>query len=287
MPPDGAPGAAAVPASAARRDASSTGPAATAPFVVAVDGPAASGKGTLARRLAAHFGLRYLDTGLLYRAVGAEAVRRRLNLADEVAVAAVARALDLWGLQQQGAAAASSLRTDAAAQAASRVSALPAVRAALLQAQRDFAAGAASSSAAGAVLDGRDIGTTVYPDAQAKLYVTASAEVRARRRFLELQSRIQGAGEGEGSGGGSAGGGKEAAAAAPPAPPPPSFEQVLGDLEARDARDAGRAVSPLRAADDALVLDTSGMDADAAFEAARAYVEERRRRWDEGDEGGR
>jgi CMP/dCMP kinase len=249
-------------------------------FVVAVDGPAASGKGTLARRLAQHFNLRYLDTGLLYRAVGAECLSQGTALDDEPAVAAVARALDLQIAPDPAAAAA--LRSDAAAQAASRVSALPAVRAALLQAQRDFAA----AEKGGAVLDGRDIGTAVCPGAAAKLFVTASAEVRARRRFLELSARARRRGglaeSGEVGGGGEEKeekgrkqdddddeGDGEAAA----------FERVLADLVERDARDEGRAASPLRRADDAMLLDTSGMDADAAFEVARLYVEERRRRW--------
>jgi cytidylate kinase len=241
-----------------RRSRANTSLAAAAPpsmpstFTIAVDGPAASGKGTLARRLAQYFSLRYLDTGLLYRAVGAEALRRGIALDDETGAAQVARSLDP---ARVGADDATPLRTDQAAQAASKVSALPAVRAALLSAQRDFAA----ASLEGAVLDGRDIGTVVCPDAAAKIFVTASAEVRAERRWLELQRRAE------------AGGGGNAAAA-------PSLEAVLGELRARDARDAGRAVSPLKAAEDAFLLDTSGMDADAAFEAARAYVEEKRRR---------
>jgi len=249
----------------------------SAPFVVAVDGPAASGKGTLARRLAAAFNLRYLDTGLLYRAVGAEALRAGVALDDGPSVAAVARALDL-GRASEGA---SALRTDAAAQAASRVSALPAVRAALLQAQRDFASGAAAAAAAdggggggggggrGAVLDGRDIGTVVCPSAAAKLFVTASAEVRAGRRFLELQERRrrEAAAPEEGGGGPAEGGGGAEEEEEP------TLARVLRELRARDARDASRAASPLRAAEGALVLDTTAMGADAAFEAARAYVE--------------
>lgn len=225
------------------------------PFVVAVDGPAASGKGTLARRLAQHFGLRYLDTGLLYRAVGAEALLRGVSLDDEAGAAQVARSLDLASVGADGDA--TPLRSDQAAQAASKVSALPAVRAALLSAQRDFA------SQGAAVLDGRDIGTVVCPRAAAKIFVTASAEVRAERRWLELQRRVEAGG----------GGGNATAAAAAP-----SLQTVLEDLRSRDARDAGRAASPLKAAEDAFVLDTSAMDADAAFEAARAYVEEKRLR---------
>lgn len=227
-------------------------PNAPPPFVVAVDGPAASGKGTLARRLAQHLGFRYLDTGLLYRAVGAEALRRGLALeTDEAGVARAARELDLGSI---GADASADLRTDEAAHAASVVSALPGVRAALLSAQREFALHD-GAGAGGAVLDGRDIGTVVVPAAAAKIFVTASAEVRAERRWRELLERRRRSAE------------EDAA---------PSLETVLADLRARDARDAGRAASPLRAAEDAFVLDTSQMDADAAFEAARAFVEERR-----------
>ena len=243
----------------------------TRPLLVAVDGPAASGKGTLARRLARHFGLRYLDTGLLYRAVGAEALRRGLSLdGDEAALAAIARELDLASVSASAGGGGGEdrrpeLRTDAAAQAASRVSALPAVRAALLSAQRAFAAPPPSSEGggSGAVLDGRDIGTVVCPEADAKIFVTASPEVRAERRWREqlLRRRRE------------EGGGAVAAAAAAP----PTLATVLADLRARDARDAGRAASPLRPAEGAFVLDTSEMDAGAAFEAARAYVEGRAR----------
>jgi CMP/dCMP kinase len=214
-------------------------------FVIAVDGPAASGKGTLARKLAEHFGFRYLDTGSLYRRVGVAAQRSNVSLEDANAVAAVARGLHDAPLLSEA-----ELRTPAAAQAASRVSALPAVRAALLQAQRDFADAGAGG---GAVLDGRDIGTVVFRPAQAKLFVTASAEVRARRRYEELMR----------SGGGD----------------PLSLDQVLADLRERDARDAERAVAPLRPAEDARVLDTTALDAEQAFEAARVYVEERRAAW--------
>jgi len=226
------------------------------PFACAVDGPAASGKGTLARKLSEHFGLRYIDTGRLYRLVGVEAMRRKVPLDDGAAIAAVARALDFSSPPRDDED--QQLRTDAAAQAASRVSALPEVRAALLQAQRDFAEGVGGGGAAataGAVLDGRDIGTVVLPHAPAKLFVTASAEVRARRRYEELLRR------------------SDASSSSAP-----SFERVLEDLRARDARDEGRAVSPLRPAADAFVLDTTEMDARQAFEAARAFVEERVRR---------
>ena len=187
-------------------------------FTVAIDGPAAAGKGTIARAVAAHFGLAYLDTGLLYRAVGAKA-------GDPVAAARGLTADDL---------ARPDLRSLAAGQAASRVAAIPEVRAALVDYQRRFA-----RQPGGAVLDGRDIGTVICPDAEVKLYVTASAEVRAHRRWLEV-------------------GGDEAA--------------VLAEVRERDARDMGRADAPLRAAVDAVVIDTSAMSIEAAVAAAVAAV---------------
>jgi cytidylate kinase len=188
-------------------------------FTVAIDGPAAAGKGTIARALAARFGFAHLDTGLLYRAVAARG-------GDPVAAA---RALAPEDLAQPG------LRSEAAGEAASRVAAIPEVRAALLDFQRRFA-----RRPGGAVLDGRDIGTVVCPEAEVKLYVTASPEVRARRRWLET-------------------GGDEAA--------------VLAEVLRRDARDAARAVAPLRPAADALVLDTSALTVDEAVERAAAAVE--------------
>jgi 3-phosphoshikimate 1-carboxyvinyltransferase len=192
-----------------------------ASFTVAVDGPAAAGKGTIARAIAARFGLAHLDTGLLYRAVG-------LRAAAGEEPEAAARALAAADLDRPG------LRGEAAAGWASRVAAIPAVRAALLDFQRTFA-----RRPGGAVLDGRDIGTVVCPEAEVKLFVTASPEVRARRRWLEQ--------------------GGEAAA-------------VLAEVQTRDARDAGRADAPLRAAPDAVVIDTSAMDAEAAVAAAAAVV---------------
>ena len=192
-------------------------------FTVAIDGPAAAGKGTLARAVARRFGFAFLDTGLLYRAVGAKG-------GDPRVAAETLTAEDL---------ARDDLRTAEAGQAASRVAALPEVRAALVAFQRRFA-----RSEGGAVLDGRDIGTVICPDAEAKLYVTASDEVRARRRWLEL--------------------GGEAC--------PMSLEDVIADLRARDARDAGRATAPLRAAPDALILDTSEMTIDEAVARATAEV---------------
>lgn len=197
-------------------------------LVIAVDGPAASGKGTMAKRLAAHFGLPYLDTGLLYRAVGWKAAQSGRAPAD---VAAELTAADLDN---------PALRTDEAGQAASRVAALPQVRANLLNFQRKF-----SFQASGAVLDGRDIGTVICPDAPVKLFVTASVEARAERRYQELR----------------------AGGAAPIKP------RVLAEMAERDRRDSERAAAPLRAAPDAYHLDTSDMDADAAFAAALAFIE--------------
>ncbi len=187
-------------------------------FTVAIDGPAAAGKGTIARAIAARFGLAHLDTGLLYRAAAAKG-------GDPVAAARTLTEADL---------AAPGLRSEAAGEAASRVAAIPEVRAALLDFQRRFA-----RRPGGAVLDGRDIGTVVCPEAEVKLYVTASPEVRAHRRWLEQ--------------------GGEAAA-------------VLAEVKARDARDAGRAVAPLARAPDALVLDTSAMTVDEAVARAAAAV---------------
>ena len=187
-------------------------------FTVAIDGPAAAGKGTIGRALAVRFGFRHLDTGLLYRAVGAKG-------GDPVAAARNLAAADL---------ARDDLRTLEAGQAASRVAAIPEVRAALVDFQRRFA-----RDPAGAVLDGRDIGTVICPDAEVKLYVTASAEIRAHRRWLEL-------------------GGEEA--------------QVLAEVQERDARDMGRADAPLRPAPDALVIDTSTLGIAEAVALARSFV---------------
>jgi cytidylate kinase len=188
-------------------------------FTVAIDGPAAAGKGTISRAVAARFGFRHLDTGLLYRAVGVLG-------GDPVAAARGLRPEDL---------AREDLRTLAAGQAASRVAVIPEVRAALVEFQRKFA-----RSEGGAVLDGRDIGTVICPEAEVKLYVTASPEVRAHRRWLEV-------------------GGDEA--------------QVLAEVKERDARDMGRADAPLRAAVDAVVIDTSDMAIGEAVARAAAVVE--------------
>ncbi|PHS77793.1 MAG: cytidylate kinase [Rhodospirillaceae bacterium] len=211
-------------------------------IVIAVDGPAAAGKGTLAKRLADKYGLAQLDTGLLYRAVGYKVISQGGDPENIEVGEAAARSLDPAELAN------SSLRTDEAAQAASKVSAIPGVRAALLDFQRNFAANppalADGSAAKGAILDGRDIGTTVCPDAAAKLFITASTEIRAERRFKELQSRGLGA----------------------------IYARVLEDMVERDARDSGRSASPLKAADDACILDTSELDADQAFEQSVEFI---------------
>ncbi|WP_374579062.1 (d)CMP kinase [Phenylobacterium sp.] len=210
----------------------------TAPFVIAVDGPAASGKGTIATRLGAAYGLPVLDTGLLYRAVGVLALRAGADLDDEAAAAAVARGLSAGLLDDP------EFRTRGAGEAASRVAVHPAVRAALLEMQQAFAA-----QAGGSVLDGRDIGTVIAPHAPAKLYVTASPQVRAERRWKQL------AGEGV------------------------AYDEVLADIRRRDARDGGRENAPMRQADDAVLLDTSEMTIEQATDAARRIVEAARARW--------
>jgi cytidylate kinase len=208
-------------------------------FVIAIDGPAASGKGTIAKRLADDYGLPVLDTGLLYRAVGVALLQRGADLSDAAAAEAAARHLDLSGLE------APELRGGAAGEAASRVAAIPAVRAALLQLQRDFAA-----REPGAVLDGRDIGTVIAPHAPAKIFVTARAEVRAERRWRQL------VGQGEAA----------------------AYEAVLEDIRRRDARDSGRDSAPLVQAPDSILLDTSDLDISQATDAARRIVEAARAR---------
>lgn len=206
-------------------------------MIIAIDGPAASGKGTLARRLAAHFGLPHLDTGLLYRGVARALFEAGSSLDDPAAAERAARAFDLQNLDE------ARLRGREMGEAASVVSAFPAVREALLHLQRRFAA-----RGGGAVLDGRDIGTVVCPRADIKLFVTASAEVRAERRHRELLAK------------GESGG----------------YEAVLADIRRRDARDSSRAAAPLRPAADAALLDTTELDAEAAFRAALNLVESRR-----------
>jgi cytidylate kinase len=203
------------------------------PLIIAVDGPAAAGKGTLARRLAAHLGLPYLDTGLLYRATGRRVLDAGGDPANPADATAAAEALQPADLDR------GDLRGPPADAAASQVAAIPGVRAALLDFQRRF------GQAHGAVLDGRDIGTVVFPGAPVKLFVTASPEERARRRHAELAAR----------------------GAAPP------LEQVAAEMAARDARDSARDVAPLRPAPDAVTLDTSALDAEAAFAAALRIVE--------------
>ncbi len=199
-------------------------------FTVAIDGPAAAGKGTVGRAVAAHFGFAHLDTGLLYRAVGAKVLEGMT--AEEAAL--TLQADDLENDQ---------LRTNAVAEAASRAAAIPAVRAALVDFQRSFA-----MRAGGAVLDGRDIGTVICPDAPVKLFITATPEVRAQRRFAELSAK-----------------GTEV-----------TLEGVLADVQARDARDSTRAEAPLKPAEDAELMDTSTMDIETAVARAIELVAARR-----------
>ncbi len=206
-------------------------------MIIAVDGPSASGKGTLARRLAAAFGFAHLDTGLLYRAVGAAVLAAGGDPADPAAAVAAARKLDLTALDP------ALLRREEIGQAASMVAPIPEVRAALLDHQRRFAA-APPGAKAGAVLDGRDIGTVVCPQAEVKIFVTASADQRARRRHKELLER------GEAS----------------------IYARVEAEMRARDHRDSERAAAPLRPAEDAEILDTDALSADEAFRAALEIV---------------
>ena len=215
------------------------------PIVIAIDGPAAAGKGTIAVRLADELGLAKLDTGLLYRGVGFGVVLAGGDPENATVALNVAKNLDPAMLDNPA------LRSDEAAQAASKVAVIPEVRAQLLDFQRQFAKnpppladGVASS---GAILDGRDIGTTVCPDATAKLFVTASVEVRAERRYKELLER-----------------GHEAI-----------YARVLEDMNERDARDQGRSASPLASADDALLLDTSEMNVDEAYAKALEFIQSR------------
>lgn len=210
------------------------------PLIIAVDGPAASGKGTIAARLARAYGLPHLDTGLLYRAVGLGVLDSGASLADAAAAEAVARALDASHLIDT-----ERLTDRGAGEAASRVAGYPGVRAALLAFQKAFAA-----QPGGAVLDGRDIGTVIAPEAPAKLYVTATPEVRAMRRWKQLTGR-----------------GELIA-----------YQEMLADIVRRDARDAGRGAAPMVQADDAVLLDTTEMDIETAFDAARRIVEAARSR---------
>lgn len=202
-------------------------------MIIAIDGPAASGKGTLAKRVADAFGLPCLDTGLLYRAVARDTQACGFRLNDVWAAVAAAHALDARTLD--GAA----LRAPEIGEAASVVAAIPEVRVALLRYQRGFA-----RQPGGAVLDGRDIGTVICPDADVKIFVTAHPEIRARRRFIECQQRGH----------------------------PVVYDAVLADIKLRDARDAGRDIAPLKVAGDAVLLDTSDLDIEAAFDAAVGLI---------------
>ena len=204
-------------------------------LIIAIDGPAAAGKGTLARRLAAHLGLSFLDTGLLYRAVGRLVLDAGGDPFDAAVAESAALRLDAADTLR------SDLRGPEADRAASAVAGVPGVRAALLAFQRRF------GGATGAVLDGRDIGTVIFPDADVKLFVTASADARGRRRFAELLARGEAA----------------------------DLAVVTAEILARDAADAGRGAAPLRMADDAALLDTTSLDAEATFQVALALVQSR------------
>ena len=205
-------------------------------MIIAIDGPAASGKGTLARRIAAHFGYAYLDTGALYRAVARDVLRAGQPLEDAIAAADAARLLDPGSLDDPA------LRDPGMGDAASTVARHPAVRAALLDLQRQFA-----RKPPGAVLDGRDIGTVVCPDAPVKIFVVADVEVRARRRFEEMRQR-----------------GEDV-----------TFEHVLDVIRRRDARDSGRADAPMKPAADAILLDTTRLGIEEALAAALTLIRDR------------
>ena len=208
-------------------------------MIIAIDGPAASGKGTLGKRLAAHYGLRHLDTGLLYRAVAKSLLDMGHSPNNQARAVAAADAIDPAAFDEVA------LKGHAVGEAASLVSAIPDVRAALLAFQRGFAA-----KPPGAVLDGRDIGTVICPHAEVKIFVTATPQVRAHRRVLEIQGRGERADEAE----------------------------VLADILRRDARDTARAAAPLKQATDAHLLDTTALNADAAFQAAVELVDRLRRK---------
>jgi cytidylate kinase len=207
--------------------------------VIAIDGPAAAGKGTLAKRLAAHFALPHLDTGLLYRAVGRRVLDSGGDPCDAETALNAVRALQAGDLER------ADLRGSEADQAAASVASIPAVRSALLTFQRNFA------SSRGAVMDGRDIGTIICPQATAKLFVTASVEARARRRWLELRAR-----------------GETIALA-----------DIINQIRERDAQDRARAIAPLVPAADAMILDTTSLDADATFAEALRLLHDVRGIW--------
>jgi CMP/dCMP kinase len=203
-------------------------------MIIAIDGPAASGKGTLARRLATHYGLRHLDTGVIYRAVAHALLRAGLDLRDEAAAVSSAQNLDPETFDNPA------LKSHEVGSAASIVSAIPQVRAALVEFQRQFAA-----QPPGAVLDGRDIGTVICPDAEVKIFVVADPKIRAHRRALEALARGEGADE----------------------------ASILADIVARDERDQNRAIAPLRPAPDAYLLDNSHLDIEGGVRAAIDIVE--------------
>lgn len=204
-------------------------------IVIAIDGPAAAGKGTLSRQIAETYGFHHLDTGLTYRATAKALLDAGLPLDDEAVAEKMAREVELAGLDRD------ILSAHAIGEAASKIAVMPKVRRALVEAQRAF-----STRTPGTVLDGRDIGTVVCPDATVKLYVTASADVRARRRYDEIIAK---GGEAE-------------------------YDDIFADVKKRDERDMGRADSPLKPADDAHLLDTSKMGIEAAFQAAKSLIDE-------------
>jgi cytidylate kinase len=202
-------------------------------MIIAVDGPSAAGKGTLARGIAAHYGFHFLDTGALYRMVGLQMLRTQSNFSDVDKSAAFARDLNIDDFEEH------ELRSEVVGSAASKVAAIPEVRAALLKFQRDFA-----MREPGAVLDGRDIGTVICPDADVKFFITASVEARSLRRFKELQSLGL----------------------------PANLEAVTADIKARDTRDATRNTAPTKAAADAIVVDTSDLGVDEALKLVLAAI---------------
>lgn len=214
-------------------------------MIIAIDGPAAAGKGTLAQNLAKHFRYAFLDTGRLYRAVGYAVLQENKDPSDETAATAAAKAFDPQNIN--AVLKNPALRDEATGNAASKVAVIPAVRAALLDLQRDFAHHPFfedGTPAKGAVLDGRDVGTVVCPDADVKFFVTASAEVRADRRFKELQDANK----------------------------PADYDKILADIKERDKRDSERATAPLKPAADACILDTSNMNAVQVFQSALDFI---------------
>lgn len=209
-------------------------------MIIAVDGPAAAGKGTLSRNIAEAFDFAHLDTGSIYRATAKKVLDNGIDPEDDAACAEIARTLTADDLTSDG------LRTEAVGQAASKVSAIPDVRAALLDFQRDFAS-TPPHGKSGAVLDGRDVGTVVCPGADVKIFITAATEVRAERRFKELQSAGQNA----------------------------IYARVLEEMKERDERDSSRSVAPLKPADDAIVIDTGELDAQQVFDQALEIIRSR------------